>query len=250
MIFQGIGMMFSGAVPVTGSQGLAGPVGIVQLSAEVVQGGYAPYLWFLALISINLALLNMLPLLPLDGGHFVLSIIDRVRGRTTLVACLRAHIHGRAGSLRPAVPRGHVQRRRPHLHRVLGETGVSSRLQVMVGDVPVGGGAPVVVQSMTNTRTDDVEATLGQIRALATAGARLVRVAVPDQEAARAMSGPGGRVAGAAHRRRALRSHVAVAALRAERPGSGSIRATSGAGKRSGKWWRPRRHAGRSSGWE
>jgi (E)-4-hydroxy-3-methylbut-2-enyl-diphosphate synthase len=64
---------------------------------------------------------------------------------------------------------------------------VSSRLQVMVGGVPVGGGAPVVVQSMTNTRTDDVEATLGQIRALATAGAQVVRVAVPDQEAARAM---------------------------------------------------------------
>lgn len=64
---------------------------------------------------------------------------------------------------------------------------MSSRLQVMVGGVPVGGGAPVVVQSMTNTRTDDVEATAGQIRALATAGAQVVRVAVPDQEAARAM---------------------------------------------------------------
>jgi regulator of sigma E protease len=82
-IFQGIGMMFSRDVPATGSQGLAGPVGIIQLSADVVQGGYAPYLWFLALISINLALVNMLPLLPLDGGHFVLSIVDRVRGRTT-----------------------------------------------------------------------------------------------------------------------------------------------------------------------
>jgi (E)-4-hydroxy-3-methylbut-2-enyl-diphosphate synthase len=64
---------------------------------------------------------------------------------------------------------------------------VSSRLRVMVGGVPVGGGASVVVQSMTNTRTDDVEATLGQIRALATAGAQIVRVAVPDQEAAQAM---------------------------------------------------------------
>ncbi len=82
-IFQGIGMMFSRDVPATGPQGLAGPVGIIQLSADVVQGGYAPYLWFLALISINLALVNMLPLLPLDGGHFVLSIVDRVRGRTT-----------------------------------------------------------------------------------------------------------------------------------------------------------------------
>jgi (E)-4-hydroxy-3-methylbut-2-enyl-diphosphate synthase len=64
---------------------------------------------------------------------------------------------------------------------------VSSRLQVRVGSVLVGGGAPVVVQSMTNTRTDDVEATLSQIRALATAGAGLVRVAVPDQAAAEAV---------------------------------------------------------------
>jgi (E)-4-hydroxy-3-methylbut-2-enyl-diphosphate synthase len=58
---------------------------------------------------------------------------------------------------------------------------------VDVGGVPVGGGTPIVVQSMTNTRTDDVEATLGQIRELVTAGAGLVRVAVPDRAAAEAM---------------------------------------------------------------
>lgn len=62
-----------------------------------------------------------------------------------------------------------------------------SERQVSVGGVPVGGDAPVVVQSMTNTRTHDVEATLGQIRALATAGAGLVRVAVPDAAAAAAI---------------------------------------------------------------
>ena len=39
--------------------------------------------------------------------------------------------------------------------------------QIMVGGVPIGGGAPVTIQSMTNTRTDDVEATLHQIRTLA-----------------------------------------------------------------------------------
>ncbi len=65
---------------------------------------------------------------------------------------------------------------------------MASRLQVMLGAVAVGGGAPVVVQSMTNTRTDDVEATLSQIRALATAGAAVVRVAVPDSVAAAALS--------------------------------------------------------------
>jgi regulator of sigma E protease len=82
LIFKSIGWMFSGDVPVTGSQGLAGPVGIVQISKYYVQSGFASYLGFLALISINLALLNMLPLLPLDGGHVVLSIIERIRGRS------------------------------------------------------------------------------------------------------------------------------------------------------------------------
>ncbi|OUQ80619.1 flavodoxin-dependent (E)-4-hydroxy-3-methylbut-2-enyl-diphosphate synthase [Flavonifractor sp. An100] len=59
--------------------------------------------------------------------------------------------------------------------------------QIMVGSVPVGGGAPVSIQSMTNTRTDDVSATLSQIRTLAAAGCQIIRVAVPDMAAARAV---------------------------------------------------------------
>jgi len=59
--------------------------------------------------------------------------------------------------------------------------------QIMVGGVPVGGGAPVTIQSMTNTRTDDVAATLEQVRRLAAAGCEIIRVAVPDQAAARAV---------------------------------------------------------------
>ena len=59
--------------------------------------------------------------------------------------------------------------------------------QIMVGGVPVGGGAPVTIQSMTNTRTDDVTATLEQIRRLAAAGCEIIRVAVPDQAAAHAV---------------------------------------------------------------
>jgi len=59
--------------------------------------------------------------------------------------------------------------------------------QVMVGDVPIGGDAPVAVQSMTCTRTPDVEGTLGQIRELASAGADIVRVTVNSQDAADAM---------------------------------------------------------------
>ena len=59
--------------------------------------------------------------------------------------------------------------------------------QIQVGAVKIGGGAPVSIQSMTNTPTHDVEATLTQIRALAAAGCEIVRVAVPDMAAAKAI---------------------------------------------------------------
>lgn len=58
--------------------------------------------------------------------------------------------------------------------------------QIMVGKVAVGGGAPISVQSMTKTDTRDTEATLLQIKELESAGCEIIRVAVPDQEAARA----------------------------------------------------------------
>jgi len=58
--------------------------------------------------------------------------------------------------------------------------------QIMVGNVPIGGDAPIAVQSMTNTETCDVEATVAQINALADAGADIVRVSVPTMEAAEA----------------------------------------------------------------
>jgi (E)-4-hydroxy-3-methylbut-2-enyl-diphosphate synthase len=59
--------------------------------------------------------------------------------------------------------------------------------QVMVGNVAVGGGAPIVVQSMTNTDTADVAATVAQVKALAEAGSELVRVTVNTAEAAAAV---------------------------------------------------------------
>ncbi|KKK51310.1 hypothetical protein LCGC14_3116220 [marine sediment metagenome] len=60
--------------------------------------------------------------------------------------------------------------------------------QIRIGDVVVGGGAPVVVQSMTNTDTRDIAATVNQIRELEADDCELVRVAVPDMAAARAVS--------------------------------------------------------------
>lgn len=58
--------------------------------------------------------------------------------------------------------------------------------QINVGGVPIGGDAPIAVQSMTNTETCDVEATVAQIRGIAEAGADLVRVSVPSMDAAEA----------------------------------------------------------------
>lgn len=59
--------------------------------------------------------------------------------------------------------------------------------RIRVGNVPIGGGAPVAVQSMTNTDTRDVRKTLEQIERLADAGCDIVRVAVPDSDAAKAI---------------------------------------------------------------
>ena len=59
--------------------------------------------------------------------------------------------------------------------------------QIMVGGVAVGGGAPVSIQSMCNTVTENVEATAQQILRLEQAGCEIIRVAVPTEEAARAI---------------------------------------------------------------
>ena len=56
--------------------------------------------------------------------------------------------------------------------------------QIRVGSVPIGGDAPIAVQSMTNTETCDVQATVRQIEAIVDAGADLVRVSVPTMDAA------------------------------------------------------------------
>ena len=60
--------------------------------------------------------------------------------------------------------------------------------QIQIGQVTIGGAAPISVQSMTNTMTNDVEATVQQIHQLESAGCELIRVAVPDREAAEAIT--------------------------------------------------------------
>ena len=61
--------------------------------------------------------------------------------------------------------------------------------EISIGDIRIGGGNPVRIQSMTNTRTEDVEATVRQIHELEAAGCEIIRCAVPTMEAARALGG-------------------------------------------------------------
>ena len=72
-----LGRIFTGG----GRDEVSSPVGIVRGSAEAVDVGFYVYLRILALISLSLALLNLLPLLPLDGGHIAFSLAEGVRGR-------------------------------------------------------------------------------------------------------------------------------------------------------------------------
>ncbi|MCR5834316.1 MAG: RIP metalloprotease RseP [Selenomonadaceae bacterium] len=60
---------------------LAGPIGIIQMSGQVAERGFVPLLSFAALLSINLGIVNLLPVPVLDGGHFVNLCIEAVRGK-------------------------------------------------------------------------------------------------------------------------------------------------------------------------
>jgi len=65
----------------SGRKEVSGPTGIVDVSQRVVSISFSWYLWVTGLVSLSLALLNLLPLLPLDGGHILFSIVEGLRGR-------------------------------------------------------------------------------------------------------------------------------------------------------------------------
>ena len=60
--------------------------------------------------------------------------------------------------------------------------------KIRIGDRIIGGGSPILIQSMTNTKTEDVEATVAQIKKLEAAGCDIIRCAVPTREAAQALT--------------------------------------------------------------
>lgn len=82
LVTREIGASLTRLVTGEGRKEIASPVGIVQGSSKALAEGLETYLWVLGLISLSLALLNLLPLLPLDGGHIVFSIVEGIRGRS------------------------------------------------------------------------------------------------------------------------------------------------------------------------
>ena len=82
VVTKEIGAALGRLVTGEGRKDIASPVGIVQGSSTAAQEGVETYLWVLGLLSLSLALLNLLPLLPLDGGHIAFSVIEGVRGRS------------------------------------------------------------------------------------------------------------------------------------------------------------------------
>ncbi len=75
------GRGLSGLFSSHGRSQLSGPVGILEVSQQQLRAGLPYYLMLLAFVSMSLALLNLLPLLPLDGGHILFSLIEAVRRR-------------------------------------------------------------------------------------------------------------------------------------------------------------------------
>ena len=82
LVSKGIVTSLANLVTGEGRKDISSPVGIVQGSSDAAKEGTDSFLWVLGLISLSIALLNLLPFLPLDGGHIVFAIVEGIRGRT------------------------------------------------------------------------------------------------------------------------------------------------------------------------
>ena len=149
-----------------GSQDLAARSGSSRARPTPQAGRRPTYLFVLGLISLSLGVLNLLPLLPLDGGHIAFSLIEGVRGRAVarevyervsavgialvaaLCSCIGLSNDIQAGSWAAQSP-GERQSRQSRIDLQWRSPSGRSR----VGGVTIGGGAPVVVQSMTTARS-------------------------------------------------------------------------------------------------
>ena len=182
------------------STGHARSIGIVDQGSDIVGGNIWALLWLLGGISLILALFNLLPLPPFDGGHAAVVVYEwaaskisarrvEVDYRKLMPVRRRARVLPDARSLGD-VPR-HPPGRRPVTSRSCRAPRATQRRvtrQIQVGAVAVGGDAPVSVQSMTTTKTADVDGTLAQIYALAAAGCDIVRCTCNEEPAAEGLA--------------------------------------------------------------
>ena len=150
----------------------------------------------------------MLPMLPLDGGHVAIAVYERIRTRRG-----RPYYHADIAKLLPASPtvfvaflarRSWLASRRSSTspHPLPGPLALNGAMElspsllsprrptrrITWATCPIGGGAPVTVQSMTTTKTADVDGTLAQIYALAAAGADIVRCTCNEEAAAEGLA--------------------------------------------------------------
>ena len=75
---KAVGQMIMG---VRGTDELGGPIRIAEMSGKVAKEGFAAFVWFVAVISVNLGLINLFPIPLLDGGHLVFYVVEGLRGR-------------------------------------------------------------------------------------------------------------------------------------------------------------------------
>ncbi len=87
---ESIGNIFTSS---EGRDGLAGPIGIAQVTGEVAKTGVLPFIGFVAILSLNLAIFNLLPIPALDGGRLLFVIIEAVRGGRRVPPRREALIH-------------------------------------------------------------------------------------------------------------------------------------------------------------
>ena len=146
-------------------------------------------------------LFNMLPIMPFDGGHVAVAVYEWIRTRRGSPTIGRTS-RSSSPSSRLFLAFLALFRRHPVLFSdmpipskrlpLIGTMDLSSSLlsprrptrRITLGGVPIGDGAPVTVQSMTTTKTADVDGTLAQIYALAAAGADIVRCTCNEEAAA------------------------------------------------------------------
>lgn len=75
--FTGFWWLFTGRISATGPDGAVGPIGIVDVSRDAVQQDWYPIL--LAFLSVNLGIINLIPILPFDGGHIAINLLEKLR---------------------------------------------------------------------------------------------------------------------------------------------------------------------------